>query len=91
MREPARDQRQLQDEVDNWNRQHAIGTAVRVVKDFGGAVDTVTLSKAYPLGGHTPVVFVKGISGCYVLSRCKPISQTGAGVQALDKQADPTT
>lgn len=74
MRRPS--QRELQLEVENWNLKHPIGTAVRVTKDDGTVVETVTTSKAHMLGGHTPVVWVQGISGGYPLSRCKPIEVT---------------
>ncbi len=71
MRRPS--QRELQLEVENWNLKHGIGVAVRVTKDNGTIVKTVTTSRAYLLSGHTPVVMVEGISGCYLLSRVKPI------------------
>ncbi len=71
MRRPS--QRDLQLEVENWNLKHDIRTAVRVTKDDGTQVDTHTTSEAYMLSGHTPVVHVAGISGCYLLSRVKPI------------------
>lgn len=59
--------------VENWNLRHPPGTAVRVRKDNDETVDTVTKSKAELLGGHTPVVWLEGISGCYALDRCTPI------------------
>ena len=73
MRRPS--QRELQLEVENWNLKHPIGTPVRVTKDNGTVVETVTISKASMLGGHTPVVWLRDISGAYLLSRCKPVTE----------------
>jgi hypothetical protein len=48
-----------------------IGTAVTVEKDDGTEVQTKTRSKAWMLAGHTAVVMVEGITGCYALERIK--------------------
>ena len=65
--------------VENWNKCNPEGTDVTVLKDSGEIVTTKTRSKAYMLGassshpGHTPVILVNGISGCYALDRIRPI------------------
>lgn len=63
----------LQDDVDNWNRQYPIGTAVIVTKDNGAQVHTKTRSEASVMSGHSAVIWLKGISGCYALERCEPV------------------
>lgn len=55
--------------VDVWNDENPPGTAVIVVKDDGTRSNMKTTSLAVVLGGHTPVVWLDGISGCYSLDR----------------------
>jgi hypothetical protein len=59
--------------VELWNSRHPIGTAVDVRKDNDEVVRPKTRSEAQLLGGRTAVVFLEGISGCYMLTRCSPI------------------
>ncbi len=63
----------LQSKCDVFNTQNPIGSKVLVRRDSGGNLITYTRSEAYVLSGHTPVVFVEGISGCYDLSRVEKI------------------
>jgi hypothetical protein len=58
--------------VNCWNRQVKKGDPVSVRLDSGETMETVTKSEAWMLGGHTGVILVEGISGCYALSRCRP-------------------
>ena len=55
--------------IDAWNSENPPGTAVIVIKDDGTHIHTKTTSQAELLGGHTPVVWLDGISGCYSLNR----------------------
>ena len=55
--------------VNKWNRQHAIGTPVIVTLDDGTTRQTTTTSDAWLLGGHSAVIKLNSISGCYMLSR----------------------
>jgi hypothetical protein len=65
--------------VGRWNAAHAVGAAVTVELDSGEIVSTRTRSQAQMLGGepsknnpgHTAVVWLEGISGCYILSRVR--------------------
>jgi len=65
--------------VEKWNEGHPIGTEVSVEMDTGELRATKTRSKAQMLGvepsrndpGHTAVIFLEGISGCYLLSRVR--------------------
>lgn len=66
-----------QDEVDEWNAKYPIGTAVIVTKDNGVQVHTKTRSEASVLSGHTAVIWLEGLSGCYALDRCEPVVSNG--------------
>lgn len=48
------------------------GTHGTVRMDDGTVRPTVTESEPWLLGGHTWVVMLKGIKGCYILSRFTP-------------------
>lgn len=63
---------QKQKIVDDWNDKHPVGTPVIVNRDGGEQFHTVTRSGAELLSGHTPVVWVKGLSGCWALTHVKP-------------------
>jgi hypothetical protein len=47
-----------------------IGTPIYVVRDNGAVLKSKTRSEPALLGGHTWVVWVEGIVGCYDLARC---------------------
>ncbi|WP_051182948.1 hypothetical protein [Desulfocurvibacter africanus] len=63
----------LQAECDAWNERHPVGTAVTALRDNGGTVQTRTRSEAQLLSGHTAVIWLEGISGCYALERVTAI------------------
>ena len=52
-----------------WNHNHPPGTPVIFITDDGTQVHTKTRSWAELLGGHTPVVWLEGRTGCYALDR----------------------
>jgi hypothetical protein len=62
-----------------WNELHPIGTPVTVELDTGEIRATKTRGPAEMLGaeparnnpGHTAVISLEGISGCYLLSRVR--------------------
>jgi hypothetical protein len=60
-----------QADCDAWNAKHPIGTQVDVRMDNGETTRTITRSPAEMLGGHTAVVWLEGIRGCYMLDRVK--------------------
>lgn len=69
----------LQAQCDRFNAQYPIGFAVDLLKDNGETLRTVTRSIAQVLEGHTPVIWLKGVSGCYMLDRVTPVPmQPGA-------------
>ena len=59
----------MQSKVDVFNQKHPVGSKVTVVKDLGEKIETEVKYPAEILSGHTPVVWLKGISGCYLLDR----------------------
>lgn len=62
----------LQRECDAWNARHPVGRKVFVRKDNGEAFQTETRSMAQVLSGHTSVIWVGGMPGCYSLDRVHP-------------------
>jgi len=64
--------KQLQAQCDKFNSTVAVGGAVVVELDGGERRETITTSEAQVLSGHTAVVWLKGVSGCYDLDRVKP-------------------
>lgn len=63
----------LQEEVDLFNANHPIGQSVSVKLDNGERRVTTTRSQASVLSGHTAVIWLDGISGCYALDRVTPL------------------
>ena len=61
----------MQSKVEVFNKKHPIGSAVTVIKDFGEQVETQVKYPAEILSGHTPMVWLEGISGCYMLDRVR--------------------
>ena len=59
--------------VENWNLKNPPGKSVVVKKDNGDEFTTHSRSKAWMLGGHTPVVQVDGIAGAYLLDRVRAL------------------
>ena len=63
-----------QQKVDAWNKRYAIGQAVAVRRGEGQVLRTRTRSSAQLLSGHTAVIWVDGIAGCYLLDRVSAVS-----------------
>lgn len=61
--------RKLQKSVDDWNAKYPVGTPVVLLKDSGENFSTTTRSEAQVLSGHSAVVWLVGVSGCYQLDR----------------------
>lgn len=61
----------MEAQVKAWNDLHPVGTEVAVTRDNGRVEHTKTRSEAWVLSGHTAVIMVEGISGCYLLDRVK--------------------
>lgn len=63
----------LQRQCDVFNTRFTVGQAVTVRKDDGTGMSTTTRSQAQVLSGHTAVIWLDGITGCYLLDRVTPI------------------
>ncbi|AYM76947.1 hypothetical protein D9M09_14925 [Janthinobacterium agaricidamnosum] len=59
----------LQAACEKFNAAHQVGAAVSVELDSGEIRETVTVSEAQVLSGHTAVIWLDGVSGCYDLER----------------------
>ncbi|WP_232252421.1 hypothetical protein [Sphingomonas paucimobilis] len=68
----ARDE--LQRQCDDFNAIWPVGQRVRVTKDDGSNIMTTTRSQAQVLSDHTAVIWLVGISGCYLLDRVLPLT-----------------
>lgn len=66
---------ELERQVAAFNRIAPAGTSVSVRRDNGTSEITKTTSAASVLSGHTAVVWLEGISGCYLLERVSPIAK----------------
>lgn len=58
-----------QQQVGAWNHEHPVGSKVVVTRDNGETLETTVRFQAQLLGGHSPVAWVHGISGCYDIRR----------------------
>jgi len=65
----------LQKQVDAFNTLHPVGQRVRVRLDSGDIRVTTTRSPAEILSGHSAVIWLDGISGCYLLDRIAPLEE----------------
>jgi hypothetical protein len=59
----------MQSKCDVFNEKHPVGSPVTVIKDLGEKVETTVKHPAEILSGHTAVVWLNDISGCYLLDR----------------------
>jgi adenosine/AMP kinase len=58
---------------DAWNAANPVGTPVMIKLDGEDeTVATVTRSEAQILSGHSVVIWLKKVSGCYLLDRVRP-------------------
>lgn len=65
---------QLQAACDKFNAAHEVGAAVTVQLDGGEVRETFTTSEAQVLSGHSAVIWLDGISGCYLLDRVTSVA-----------------
>lgn len=63
--------KKLQKQCDDWNAANAVGCNVILSKDNGSQFPTKTRSEAQILSGHSAVIWLDGVSGCYLLDRVK--------------------
>lgn len=66
--------KQKQALCDKWNVKYPIGTPVQFTLDSDDKVTyTTTSSLAEVLGGHTAVIWLDGVKGCYELDKVSPL------------------
>lgn len=65
----------LQKSVDAFNAKYPVGTEVAVKRDSGESQITKTRSRAEVLSGHSAVIWLEGISGCYLLDRVSAVTE----------------
>jgi hypothetical protein len=71
--------KKMQAECDAFNAACPVGGKVRVKLDFvDEPFETTTRSEAQILSGHSAVVWMENVSGCYLLDRVTPLSQMAA-------------
>lgn len=59
--------RSPEEAVSEFNRRFPVGSEVMLKKDFEDVpVRTRTRSEAFVMCGHSAVVFLEGVSGCYL-------------------------
>jgi hypothetical protein len=68
----AKQAERLQAQCDAWNDKYPVGVKVVVSRDNGEQYPTTTRSTAQVLQGHSAVIWVYGITGCYSLDRVRP-------------------
>ena len=59
----------MQGKVDAFNERKPVGTSVTVIGDLGEKFETKVKRPAEIMSGHSAVVWLEGISGCYMLDR----------------------
>jgi hypothetical protein len=68
----GQNRKRLEALCESWNAAHPIGTAVWLEHDNGRKLLTETRSRAEVLEGHSAVIWLKGVVGCYLLERVSP-------------------
>lgn len=68
----------LQAQCDAFNARYPVGQTVSLRKDSGEAIVTKTRSVAQVLSGHSAVIWLEGVTGCYLLDRVSPITGDAA-------------
>ena len=69
------DPKAQQRKVDDWNERYQVGQAVNMRLDDGGTVQTKTSGPAEMLCGHSAVIWLEGVTGCFLLSRVTAVEK----------------
>jgi hypothetical protein len=65
----------LQAQCDAFNRIYPPGHKVKVRLDSGEIRETKTTARAEVLQGHSAVIWLEGVRGCYLLDRVTPVEE----------------
>lgn len=68
----VRTMKNQQKQCDEFNAKYKVGTKGYLHTDSGEKKPTHTTSEAQVLSGHSAVVWVNGVSSCYLLDRFEP-------------------
>lgn len=68
----------LERQCEAWNSANVVGCEVEVTLDSGEVRRTQTRSEAQVLSGHTAVIWLIGIRGCYLLERVRSAARETA-------------
>lgn len=63
----------LQAQCDAFNRIYPPGHKVKVRLDSGEIRETKTIGPAVVLSGHSAVIWLEGVRGCYLLDWVTPV------------------
>lgn len=67
---------QLQAQCDKFNEVNPVGSDVTVKLDgVAEPLATKTRSEAQVLSGHTAVIWLENVTGCYLLDRVAPLER----------------
>lgn len=58
--------------AEAWNAKHPSGSAVVLIKDDGSEVATTTRSDAQVMPSGDAVIWLEGVTGCWLLARVRP-------------------
>lgn len=62
----------MQKKVDDWNAAHPVGVSVMVKLDGKDEPQpSKTTTPAQMLSGHSPVIWLENVSGCYHMSHIR--------------------
>lgn len=64
---------ELEDQVRSFNKRWPVGQKVSVRLDDGSGIVTRTTAEAQVLSGHSAVIFLADVRGCYLLNRVTPL------------------
>lgn len=75
--------KKLQAVCDKFNAAYPVGTDVLLKKDGHDELfPTKTRSTAQVMSGHSAVIWLENVSGCYLLDRVTPVAITGRTASA---------
>lgn len=63
----------LEHQVDSFNMRYSVGQKVTIRLDDGSVKVTRTRSRAEILSGHSAVIWLNDVRGCYLLDRVTPL------------------
>lgn len=74
----------LQGQCNEWNNRNPIGRSVVLKLDGSDEpIETKTRSAAVVLSGHSPVIWLEGISGCYLLTHVRAFRNDNEKQEAI--------